>query len=135
MSDERRECIDGLRKLADWLEANEGAPVPDDIDANVYRVRGKMAATSIARLPGVWEKDYGTGVFRLIQNFGPVRYRAVFNRDEVCRRKVTKRTVTREVPDPEVIEKATLEAPLVEQETEVEDVEWICDEPLLAGKE
>jgi hypothetical protein len=104
--------------LADFLDAHP------EIDLsfathNVY-LSSRESLAALARIGG-WTKNYSDNYFTLRREFsGEVQLDVYTERDSVCRKVVTG---TRVVP----AQPAT--------EERVEDVfEWVCDEPLLAGK-
>jgi hypothetical protein len=114
-----------LRSVADFVEANpdlDWSYVNADVTAITLRPEGIAAAAAV---PGGWEKKAydnprtGTGNFEIRREFGPVLFKIIAPREEVCERKVVG-VETVEVPDPD--------APKVVVEREV--VEWEC-RPLL----
>lgn len=122
---ERKEdYIQGLRDLADWLEATPSAPVP--LYESVFvTLKDKDHAVSIAREGGSIHKEYQASSLVLEKRFGDViRYKASVSREAVCTVKEV-RKVKKEVahyPQPVYVEQ------------EVEEIEWECD-PLLAPTE
>lgn len=126
MSDEtdKAEIIQGLRELADWLEATPEADITVyGIDCQNYGAT-KEDVLALARTEGAFEKNYVGGYFELIRRFtGGVTYIMNAAREEVCTAVVVG-TETVTVPDPA--------APKVEVERDV--VEWKCH-PLLARSE
>ena len=120
----RAQFVSALRELADFIEAHPSLPVPfTSMQANVF-VSTKTQLAELARTPGVfWEKTVDNNYFWLRKRFGQLRdngygasYDVNISRSEVCR-KIVKGT--RIVP--------------AQPEHEVEEVEWVCDEPLLRG--
>lgn len=114
---QRRDFLDGLRELADFLEAHPGLPVPGAQNHSVY-VFTKEQLAAAAREPGVrWQKNGSGDYFKLTVTFsGEQSYEVFTERAEVCRKVVTG--------------KRTLPA---RPEQDVETYEWVCDEPLLVG--
>jgi hypothetical protein len=111
---ERSELIQGLRDLATFLESYPEIPTPSfGVDA---WVNSKEELTNASRLGGKWEKRYTGNYFCLGKRFGPILFEINTERDKVCRRVVVG---TETIP--------------AQPERTVEKVEWICDEPLLAG--
>lgn len=115
--DKRAQLTRGLRELADFLDANPDVPVRAlDCPINVFgQSRAEMARA--ARVAG-WQKDYNGEWFVLRRWFGEgaIQLDVNIERAQVCRKVVTG---TKVVP--------------AQPERTVEEVEWICDEPLLAS--
>jgi len=99
MSDKRRGIIQGLRDMADALQAHPELPTPYDITVSIFwqigddgrlgeHVRQEHARAAMAALPGGWEKQADGGDFiSYIRAFGPdVAYQINADRAEVCRR-------------------------------------------------
>ena len=104
-----QDLINGLRELADWLEANPDAPGDAHANVVIYKYGSDpKEARSIIRLPGTWEKSVKYNDFRLAQKFGPVTYRVNFNRRSVCK--------------------------LVKKKKLIEVEEWECPDSLLEEK-
>lgn len=125
----REQTIRGLRDLADFLERNPQVPSPPpggaDITAYFFGAaiedqRAKLQ--EIARLAGRSEKRFCESYVWVQLKFGAVVFRVVAHREAVCRR------VTREKVLPAEAEKVIPAQP----ERTVTEVEWVCDEPLLA---
>jgi hypothetical protein len=80
---ERAALIDGLRALADYLEANPGVPVPSSTEIFTFPLDGECARMraeidAIAEMIG--RKAYATAGrqhYLVTRSFGPVEYRAV----------------------------------------------------------
>ena len=136
----RDQYIAGLRALADLLDADETMPLPYDgtgysqIAVFYHGSDSKDGLAAFARaFPGRLEKVYDDESeafgFELRGTLGGpdgLGIRAVGDRTKVCRRVVTgTRTEIREEPITQVVGKRSVPV-------EVETVEWICDEPLLA---
>lgn len=115
MEKSREEVVRGLKALAEFLEQNDRIPVPYSIDVNVF-VEDKDALADVARSGGRWDKNQSDSFFWLRQDFGGgVNIQVNVNRERVCKRIVTgKKTIP------------------ARPEIEVDVVEWVCDEPLLA---
>lgn len=136
--DPRVEYIEGLRALADLLEANPGLELPyhgSSTDMLIVPSRGTQRAVlaSWARaLPGRKSKGANNNLYQLSGALRGLKLQVLCSRDEVCEKRVLRtETVTETVPDPEYV----AAAPLVERETEREVVEWICTPSILAGAE
>ena len=118
------DLIQGLRDLADWLEATPSAPASYHTQITAF-ADTKEHAQAVAREGGNTEKEYGESYFRIIKKFGDtVRYHLAVERNIVCTKKVLG-TELKEVPDYTNVPKVT---------KEVEIVEWECD-PLLKPTE
>ena len=115
------EAVQGLRDLADFIEAN-----PDLDWQSLYYSEVAVITLDVenvrafARTPGTWEKDAYLSNYEIARMFGPVKLKVITPRDQVCEKVVTVETV--ELPDPD--------APKVAVERE--KVEWVC-KPLLGG--
>lgn len=111
----------GLRELADWLDENEGA-LPDsnlsELMVNVWCRDKDEFLTAARSLAGRREKIADDHYFTVRRSFGPVHVDVYTARSEVCRRVVVDRIERAEVVLPAHVE---------------EVVEWVCDEPILAG--
>lgn len=130
-----RRQADGLRRLADMIEANPELAEEMDIalsSMNVWIGADDQRATLVAfaragaRAGATVTKDKGgtsDQYFGARIEFGPVGFYAYGYRNQVCERIVTgTREVTKEVPDPE----ALAAVPKVTVTETVEDVEWRC---------
>lgn len=139
---DRTAFAQGLRDLADALEAHPEIPLPyqfltarvhppRDLDDDRKREYAKRRAAEIARaIPAKVDKQTFGSLFALTASFGPVKLEVFFDREQVCERVVTgTRTVTEEEPDPEEVEKL----PKRTVTREVEDVEWRCPDSLLGS--
>lgn len=137
-ADPRAAYIEGLRILADALEAHPEAPLPINGRSNPITFsawafstddpRGLMATVARA-LPCRWDKDANGAYFHLVGKLAGLEVQVIADRDAVCERVVTgTETVTKEVPDPE----ALAAVPTTTVTEEVEIFEWRCA-PILAG--
>lgn len=140
-STERTGYIQGLRELADFLEAHDGVPVPFHGSLqtgkwekvfNIFLIHegdNRERIAMVARAMGNFEKRADGSDFRVFRRFGGITLVAQAAREDVCERVVVgTREVTVTEPDPAAV--AAL--PTVTTTKVVEDVEWICS-PLLAG--
>lgn len=138
---DRTAFVQGLRELADALEASPEIPLPyryfsarvtspNHLDDDGKSKHAKRRAAEIARaIPAKVDKQSLGSLFALVTSFGPIKLEVFFDRDQVCERVVTgTRTVTEEEPDPEEVDKL----PKRTVTREVEDVEWRCPDSLLA---
>ena len=127
---------DGLRELADWLDAHpEWLPGGG---ANFYSyVHGASADEDMKAVMARVARDMGTATKRIDENsfsldkqFGPHTFTAFTNRAKVCERVVVgthiEKTVEK-VPVGEVVYEER------EIEVEVEEVEWVCPPSLLGA--
>ena len=114
---ERTAFIQALRDCANFYKQRPGIQAPAYVELNVF-LNTKEEIAAHARL-AAWEKVYKDSFFLLRRRFGD-RFCLEMNiqRDEVCRKVVT----------------GTRVVPATEERT-VEIVEWVCDEPVLAGGE
>ena len=110
----RKDFVDSLRACADFFEQHPDLPLPENQTLNVWNLT-RDAIVKVAQ-QGSWQKHYAGSIFYLSRDFGnnlTLEYNAP--RETVCR-KVVKGMIT--VP--------------AKPEQELEDVEWVCSEPLLA---
>ena len=110
----RADVVRGLRDLADVMEQNRAIQVPWEIVINAFAdTREEIAA--VART-GSWRKAFAGDWFSLRREFGgSVALDVSIQRAQVCKRVV--------------VGKMTLPA---QPEREVEQVEWQCEDSLLA---
>ena len=127
---DRQGTIDGLRALADALEADPDLPVPYIAGASwgVHGIAADKVPAEIARVSRLvpvarWDKKVDDGYYRLNALLGALPVEVWGYRNEVCTRVVTgTRVVAEKVPTGfETVTKT------------VEDVEWVCS-PLLAER-
>ncbi|MHB1778110.1 MAG: hypothetical protein ACYCU7_19325 [Acidimicrobiales bacterium] len=116
----REEIIDGLRQVADWLEAHpEIQPAYQSIQLATHTAEDLAAATKA--LGNVQKSTMGGAYLKVSRKFAGVDVWAAVVRAEVCTARVVgSETVT--VPDPT--------APMVTVTRDV--VEWDCH-PILGG--
>lgn len=128
MSTTRDDFVQGLRALADALEADDGLPIPTMSAPTVWpSTRSELAAVTKAMLRAeprgrIEKSPLASTYFNVSKDFGGgVKYDATMAREEVCqRRQVGTKTVTRE----EAVETRTVE---VEEPV----YEWDCADPIL----
>lgn len=127
--EERTAYTEGLRQLADWLDAHPDIDLPwtgttyDPFSLGVWLTKEELAEI-VRALPGRVEKQFDETVVRVTSAFGGLRVQAYSGRNEVCERIVTG-TETVTVP--------AIEAK--PERTEVREVvEWRCH-PILADDE
>lgn len=119
-SKNHREYVQGLRALADFYEAHPEVPLPYS-EQNIYALDTKDEAKMLAEALGTFEKEYNEWHFTMVKRFGPIQMRFVFNRGNVC----TKKVVGVKTIPAEFVEAHTRPA-----RTE-EIVEWDCPDSLL----
>lgn len=121
---------EGLRRLADMIEAHPELPASYLTSVNVWYAHSPEDLAAIARAAlkhgATVAKDVTDSIYSLSLSWGPLTAEALAQRANVCERVVTgTEIVTRKVPDPA--------AALVEVTETVEHVEWVC-RPLLADQ-
>ena len=122
--EQKEDYIQGLRDLADWLEATPSAPT-ELYRSIIVSLKDKDHAVRLAKEAGSIHKEYSGDRLLLEKWFGDIiRYKATVSRKEVCRVKEVKK-VEKEVPH--------YPAPVYVNEV-VDETEWECD-PLLAPTE
>lgn len=133
---ERAAYTEGLRRLADLIDANPDLPLPYSGSSSpmlfMFLDHGednKAAMAAAARvIGGKWDKIGDDTYFDLSGSIAGVKVKLCAFRDEVCVKVVTgTREVTKMVKDPA----ALASVPEIEVIETVEDVEWRCA-PLLA---
>ncbi len=114
--DRRRRFIDGLRELAIFMETHPDVEAPAYSVLNVFVHEREELARMAAGAS--WEKVYMDDYFVLRRSFAgdDIQLDLTASRDQVCRKVVKGMRIIPATP-----------------EHEVEDVEWVCDEPLLGG--
>lgn len=117
MTDERRQLTDGLRALADFLDAHPAVPMPYYNTLTAF-VDSLDEIAKAARC-GSWEKNYVTDHFLLTKPFGNhLTLQIATDRKNVCERVVTG---TKTLP--------------AQPEREVEVAEWRCKDTSLLATE
>lgn len=137
---QHKELIAGLRETADWLENNPRTIALPELTfsssnyiyeyaknehgntdwSTIDEFTTRLKMRGIAKLLGSSVKDYSAGLFSLRKVFGPITITFNANRAAICR-KIVKET--------KIVPARTETYP---ERTE-EVVEWVCDDPLLAG--
>lgn len=112
--------VQQLREVADWYEAHPNTPLTHEetFDVRLYGVRNKKEAAFLLRLFAPCEKEWDESFLRVVKTFpSGAKITALFNRYEVCTRKVVgQRVIPRQVTE----------------ERLVDVVEWECG-PVLGG--
>lgn len=123
---ERESYISGLRKFANWLEANpEIKPNAPTLSVECW---DKDQLTAIVRAMPKPIRKMGTGdYFYAYAKLDGLEFWAAVNREDVCERVTRRETVTVMRPAP-----GALEVPMVEVEETREIVEWDCGDSILA---
>lgn len=126
LTDEQRAWIEGLRELADFVEAHPEIDAASTFTLNLWMHEKSDLADWMKRLGGKWDKYTGLDAYFIMRRmFGPHRIELNANREAVCERtQVGTKTV--EKPDPELL----AAVPLVTVEEPV--YEWKCPDSLLA---
>lgn len=114
----RRAYVQGLRELASFVEAHPEIPLPYAGAHNAF-VQDKSDLAIVAKAcGGKWAKNATTDYFYISKAFsGGHSYEVNVSRENVCRKVVTG---TRIIP--------------AQPEREEDEIQWVCDEPLLAGQ-
>lgn len=128
--------IEGLRMLADLLEAKSDLPLPYDGSKNsplltmiLHGDNRTELAAAVRALPCRLEKVADGDHFKLRGQLSGLHVQLLTYRKDICERVVTgTRQVEVTEPDPAAV--AAL--PKVTRTETVEDVEWICPPSLLA---
>ena len=119
MSAAETSFADGLRALADWIDANPGVVDVPEVTLNVPFFDREEFTEAVKALGGHREKIAHDSYFVVRRTFGEgVQLDVYMPREQVCRKVVLG---TREVPER-----------VVPARTE-EIVEWVCDDSLLAS--
>jgi hypothetical protein len=132
MSDERRDYTEGLRQLADILDANPDLPLPyygSKSSELLWIARRDEDHRAVARIfaraiPGTIAKNPRDTAIDLVGQIAGLYVQLIVDRDQVCERIVTGVEVV-EMPASEAI--PARPAQTIEREV----VEWRC-EPILA---
>lgn len=112
-NDRRAAFIQALRDCADFYERHPAVEAPYSTTFNVFvATREEMSLHARA---ATWEKDYSDDWFMLRKTFGPLTLDINTSRERVCRKVVTG---TRTIP--------------AQPERVVEEIEWVCEDALLA---
>lgn len=130
--DSRREWIDQLRAVADFLETHPDWQIPG-LGVRVAAVHyeplhgdAKQFVARHTRMLGTAEKGTRDDYFDVRRAFGPHEVVVVAKRDDICERVVLgTKTVEVKVPPPGV--------EMLTETREVEVVEWVCPESILAA--
>lgn len=127
MSGTRSEYVDGLRQLADFIEAHPELPGLLHCRAGIYlwgdSAKAELAVAAMAM--GTAAKRADDFYFGVEKSFGPVVLSVKAGRDNVCERVVTGTKTTEYLVPPEGVEMV--------KKTHTEDiVEWVCPPSLLA---
>ena len=114
-----QEYAEGLRKFAVWVEQHTELALPSSNIEN-FVMDTKEEAAALVRALGSCQKEYSDWSLTIKKDFGPITLRAVFRRNNVCRRVVV---------GSETIPAKFIEA-YVEPARTKEIVKWECD-PIL----
>lgn len=126
-AEDRRKAIreglafaDTLQEVARFYQENPSFPVPYGTQMDVFVDDKATLKEYIRRIPGRIEKVFGSFYFSAVKHFGPqggpgrITFRLNTGREQVCRKVVKGKKIIPAVP-----------------EREVEDVDWVCDDPIL----
>jgi hypothetical protein len=128
MENKNEKLIQGLRDMADWLEAHPGTPHVSSNGSFYIFLRGANAKEQLAKFArdaAPVEKSSSGDYFNIDRQFGgKINLQATSKHDLICERIVTKKIV------PERVLPAREEETIPEHEEEV--ISWSCPESLLA---
>jgi hypothetical protein len=123
-----QEYADSLRKIADLFEKHTELKLPHDCDQfNYFSANAPSELEKLTRALGKCTKRYDrafTGSFELDSRIGQIEFRAILNKNRVCKARVVG---TKTVPAVVIPERT-----IPEHQEEI--IEWDCSEPLLAGE-
>jgi len=125
---DHKEFADGLRQIADFLEAHLELDLPEPTLTN-YGVHSKEMAASVVRSMsrgGRCDKEYTDSLVTLSRKFGPITLQYLGTRSNVCKQVAVGKRV---VPEQYIAPKPATEAYTVPEHEETV-YEWRC-EPLL----
>lgn len=113
----RRAYVTGLRELAAFVESHPEIPLPWAGAHNAFVTNKSDLAVVAKACGGKWVKNATEQFFFISKPFtGGHSYEVNVSRESVCRKVVTGTRIEPAQP-----------------EREVEEFQWVCDEPLLAG--
>lgn len=112
-----------LRQLADFYEAHEDFPQPVP-ELNIYSCDDPEKIGSWVRVMGNVEKDYSDQIVTISKNFNGIKLALKPYRETVCIKRVIGKKILKE----------KIPTDFIEEEKEVEIIEWDC-RPLLARTE
>ena len=124
---------DGLRELADWLDAHpEWVPFTGEYLYSWQHNADLSTMVRAARDMGTAEKvvNENTGNFKLVKRFGPHAFSIFADRAAVCERVVKGHRVVKRVEKVPVSDVVYSEH---EVEEVVEEVEWVCPPSILGA--
>ena len=123
---ERQKFAANLRAMADFMEQEEGVPLPSlTVKVDLYNLTPEQVP-AIAKAFGSAKKEYlGDSFFVLKKHFGElVAIEANWSREKVCTRVVVgQKTVAKQVPVAYELRNETVDV-----------VEWRCTDPVLAPR-
>jgi len=138
LTNTQRASVDGLRELADFLEAN-----PELLDLTSHHTMyafphgDKANFARVALLLGPSAKSADADWYNVERKFGPkVTIQVTARREEVCERTVVgTETVTEFERDTDAVAAAIADIPRTAVTRTVEKIEWVCPPSLheLAG--
>ena len=122
---DRGAYVKGLRDLATFFENHPNLPIDEGATFTFYSFGTDSLdlARHIATELGTFKKEVDYS-FILEKQFGPIKLRYIFSREDVCTKTVVgKKMVEKSVPPPGTV--------LVTQQVEEDIVEWSCPQHLL----
>ena len=131
-AEKRSAKIQGLRDLADFLEAHPDTKPPESLYALEGCDDAEQLAMRARALGGRWDKGASGEWFELRRHFGPYRYELYASRAAVCEAVVVgSEEVEVTEPDPELL----AAVPQVTRTVTRDVVEWRCPQLLGGGGE
>jgi hypothetical protein len=127
---EHTDYANGLREIADWIEAHPEVEIPEN-NISCYTMNTKADASRVLRSMSPCKKEYSSELFQIKRKFGPITLSYVMYRKAVCVAKVVGKKVVPETREPA----RTIEIPEKVTPEHTEDIiEWDCTEPLLTAE-
>lgn len=123
------EYANGLRELADWIEAHPDIPLPPTYFNN-YSMDTKEDAAKCLKALKPCRKEYSGEMFSLSREFGVIKLKFTFYRNAVCTPKVVGTRIIEAHTKPAVF----IPAEHIPERTE-EIIEWDCHPVLEAPAE
>jgi len=119
--------VNGLRELADHLERNPELAEHTTMPTFYVFVQSGAEFARLALQLGTSTKSADDTFYNVDRSFGPVKFQVTAKREIVCERVVT---AIEEVEvferDPELVEAALSDIPMVTTTKIIEKVEWVC---------
>jgi|SRR3972149_6079253 len=125
--DKHTAYANGLREIADWIEAHPTIALPMKT-INVFAANEREEAVEILAALKPCAKEYNDEMFYLKRRFGPITLSFIFYRAKVCVARVVGKKEIPEVNEPE--KTIVIPAKIIPAHTE-DIIEWDCEKPLL----